>query len=188
MKSRIEVSDCGDGIVNGTPTEVCDDGATSWTTGNCAANCDGYNYYTWPISSSSMLGYGFEPMFCAGQGYATWSSRNTSSWIVSTQISGAGGYLYMHYLYGGVYPTGYVTFLSTSFFANSWAGCWRSATYSWTKASYPAYPGVTLTREHLEKLLYSPASCCGAAAGTCVNSGLSVLYQYQSISELWCAD
>ncbi|MBU4512934.1 hypothetical protein KKD19_06910 [Patescibacteria group bacterium] len=33
---------CGDGIAN-IAGEICDDGGTSWTSGNCAADCSGIN-------------------------------------------------------------------------------------------------------------------------------------------------
>ena len=73
-ESAIDCTDkCGDGNIDRECGEVCDDGGTSWTSGDCAADCSGRNHWNnWEIMIGAYGVWNDEASayrFCQEQGY-----------------------------------------------------------------------------------------------------------------------
>jgi len=123
----IASSTCGNGLVESG--EGCDDSGTSWTSGACAGDCSGINYWSNPSVASVFLGQ-YSPgqhRYCQEHGYNVFTSAVTTSSTVQWGQFGT------FTDYGAVY----------SLVANSLMGPWSWSYYSVT-ATGGAYTRTAL--------------------------------------------
>ena len=165
---------CGDGLT--TAPEVCDDGGTSWTSGSCAGDCSGTNYWAYPTYNGAYIKNASEAAnkYCQNQGF---TGLTSVSYTTATNSGGpfAGNpyQQYTQWVYGPTFPTTCATGLITASATGDYPPCYPG-TYSYT-ATTAVCAGYSYTQQE-----YAIVTCC---CGNIYSTGSTAM-----IKDVWCAD
>jgi hypothetical protein len=165
---------CGDSLI--TAPEVCDDGNTSWTVGNCAGNCSKINYWAYPTYNGTHINTATSAgnKYCQNQGFSSYASLvGTLQSAAAGPFAGSPYQQIVHWIYGPTFPTTCATGLITGSSTGSYGAC-QPGTESWTFTTANC-GGFIYTQQY-----YNIVTCC------CGN--IYYTSYTQRIKDIWCAD